>query len=326
MSSLRSSLIRLAHANPDLRPHLLPVIKAASSLDVDVAFNRNDVSFRDHGTTVPIQIRWVGGVPKVPGDPKVSQIVEHVFEDVSSLSFREDDFGGAHAFQMGHSFEIDLNVKDWSLLRGYAEDTFFKSASRRFGPMPRSSYPPKDNPTLIQRENTPPGLEIWTYEIPGRDGGTTYAAAAFWGKASKPLWHNTFTNVMRQEEKIDQTIKNFEAAVERKQEAQRARSQFAHGFSIGDILVSSWGYDQTNVDWYEVVGIPTPKTILIRPIGGHVVKSVHGADYVSAVPGSYTGPAEKKIPNAYGVKINSYATARKWDGKPMYQTPFSMGH
>ena len=39
MKTLRSSLIRLAHANPELRPHLLPILKEATALTPGVVVN-----------------------------------------------------------------------------------------------------------------------------------------------------------------------------------------------------------------------------------------------------------------------------------------------
>jgi hypothetical protein len=38
-----------------------------------------------------------------------------------------------------------------------------------------------------------------------------------------------------------------------------------HGAKVGDILVSLWGYDQTNVDFYEVTAV-TRSTVVIRRI------------------------------------------------------------
>lgn len=37
------------------------------------------------------------------------------------------------------------------------------------------------------------------------------------------------------------------------------------GFVVGDILYSSWGYDQTNIDFYQVVKV-TAKTITVKEI------------------------------------------------------------
>lgn len=36
-------------------------------------------------------------------------------------------------------------------------------------------------------------------------------------------------------------------------------------FKLNDILVSSWGYDQTNIDFYKVVGL-TSKCVKIRKL------------------------------------------------------------
>ena len=36
---------------------------------------------------------------------------------------------------------------------------------------------------------------------------------------------------------------------------------------IGDIVYSSWGYDQTNVDFYEVVGKQGKITYFLQQIG-----------------------------------------------------------
>lgn len=35
---------------------------------------------------------------------------------------------------------------------------------------------------------------------------------------------------------------------------------------LNDIFVSSWGYEQTNVDFYQVVGIKGKKTVLLREL------------------------------------------------------------
>ena len=39
----------------------------------------------------------------------------------------------------------------------------------------------------------------------------------------------------------------------------------AHNIKKGDIFVNSWGYDQTNIDYYKVVGV-TEKSVKIRKL------------------------------------------------------------
>ena len=95
---------------------------------------------------------------------------------------------------------------------------------------------------------------------------------------------------------------------------------------IGDILDCSWGYDQTNVDFYQVVGL-TPKSVRIRRINSTCKES---SGYMSgqstpAKPITYSAnsqlmtkrfsPADKL---GYSVNITSYSSAFLWDGKPKY--------
>jgi hypothetical protein len=94
---------------------------------------------------------------------------------------------------------------------------------------------------------------------------------------------------------------------------------------INDILVSSWGYDQTNVDFYKVVNITSSgKSVTIQRINSSVVETgFMSGKSMPAVPhtfSKYKGePMIKRVnlnKDVYSVKINSFATAYKWDGNP----------
>lgn len=97
----------------------------------------------------------------------------------------------------------------------------------------------------------------------------------------------------------------------------------AHDFKVGDILVSSWGYDQTNVQWYQVVGV-TPKSVKIREIQGKVQETGFMSGESVPIPDAFIDNlwfGEQKIArvNPHGwVNITSdgYLTAQKWDGYP----------
>lgn len=89
----------------------------------------------------------------------------------------------------------------------------------------------------------------------------------------------------------------------------------------GDIFVSSWGYEQTNVDFFEVIKVKGD-WITLREIeysvemgGGMTGRSV------PAEPFEPKGqPFRRKLQN-FGsepmCKIQSYSYARPWDGQPM---------
>jgi len=99
--------------------------------------------------------------------------------------------------------------------------------------------------------------------------------------------------------------------------------------NVGDILVSSWGYDQTNIDYYEVVQA-TVKTVVIRRLEDKVVKRGQTDDWVMPIKGKFKGaPMRKKIKEWRGkpmVDISSYASAYFWDGLPKAQTNPMFGH
>lgn len=53
---------------------------------------------------------------------------------------------------------------------------------------------------------------------------------------------------------------------------------------VGDIFYNSWGYDQTNIDFYVVDAVsPTGKTCTVRPCGSQIVEA-HGPGGNRVVP------------------------------------------
>jgi len=103
----------------------------------------------------------------------------------------------------------------------------------------------------------------------------------------------------------------------------------AHPLSPGDILYSSWGYDQTNVDFYEVLAV-TKATATIQKIEKRILPgSGRGQDSVVPIPGSLSQrsqPMVKRVRPEGSVKISSYSNAYPWDGKPKQQTSAGYGH
>lgn len=123
------------------------------------------------------------------------------------------------------------------------------------------------------------------------------------------------------------------------------------GVEVGDFFVASWGYDQTNIDFYKVVGL-TPKGVKVQQWSSALADDQRGAPYQDAViPGESpkqgcwvkteggwseydrNAPAPiqtKRLNPGYGSRpcftVASYASAYKWDGKPDYQTGAGYGH
>lgn len=90
---------------------------------------------------------------------------------------------------------------------------------------------------------------------------------------------------------------------------------------VGDILASSWGYDQTNVDFYKVKKV-TAASVVIVQICTRETDEGFMTGKATPVDVEQGAPMTKRVNQIggyrYGVRIASYAAAYLWDGKPKY--------
>lgn len=90
-------------------------------------------------------------------------------------------------------------------------------------------------------------------------------------------------------------------------------------YKIGDILYNSWGVDQTNIDWYEVVKV-TPKSVKLTMIEGAEVETSSMVGTTTPRPGV---PVEQPWHGQTLFRVGPkgelnfrYGSGSKWDGKP----------
>lgn len=197
-------------------------------------------------------------------------------------------------------------------------------------PFPRSFYLPADRKNEESIKPPETDLEIWTWQDTPR---TKYVAVVFQGKSTKPLWYLGFRTEQERDKRIEETIAIRKKTLQGKLDERTRRREEVPEIAVGDIFVSSWGYDQTNVDYFQVTELKGPKMVLVREIGGKVVdRDSHGtSETVVAVPDKFVGPPMlKKIrggaKNTLSFKVNSFASAYMWDGKPDHQSGPYGGH
>lgn len=157
--------------------------------------------------------------------------------------------------------------------------------------------------------------------------GMSYGLVAFMGKQSRAFHNYSYgTRKQDRDKAMDELIENRKAHFKRKEDERAEKKQFTTGLFYGDILYTSWGYDQTNVDFYEVVEVVGPKMIKVREVSKKIVTGDGFSDKVVAVPGKYVGPEIKAMVGMGDrAKIEGHG-ASKWDGKPVYQTGAYGGH
>lgn len=92
---------------------------------------------------------------------------------------------------------------------------------------------------------------------------------------------------------------------------------------LGTIFYSSWGYDQTNIDFYEVVGFKGKTLVLLREL--EQVKEPTGDMYgrTKPKPGKYkSGKFQRRCTADHLISITKSQTAYLWDGKPKNYTSY----
>jgi hypothetical protein len=141
-----------------------------------------------------------------------------------------------------------------------------------------------------------------TYEI----SGTPYAMA-FRGKSEKPFKNYRFRNEAARSAWIADVVAEENAKIayraEKRVKMQAMKAEMIQRIEVGTLLVYSWGYDQTNIDIYEVTK-KSGSAVEIREVCQELTQTGMMQGRVKAVPGVYTSakPIKKRI-GAYGISM-----------------------
>lgn len=110
-------------------------------------------------------------------------------------------------------------------------------------------------------------------------------------------------------------VKNARAKA--KAEEKIKNDKLAAEVQVGDIFVCSWGYEQTNVNFYQVVENPTAKTVKVREIKGELIEDDGYGSMSGRVKPRPNVWAEEEVLTKRlagdSFKVNSYSHARKTD-------------
>lgn len=213
--------------------------------------------------------------------------------------------------------EMTFVIKASTTVSRIASKIAYEAIAINVGGFGRSFYIPSNiTPEVIKPDGT--DIEAYFYEQLGK-----YYGVAFAGKSNKPIWNYRFSTRAGFDSKLNSLIQSRASHSEEKQKRRLERSEFKHDLQVGDILYSSWGYDQTNIDYYQVVGTGN-RSVKIRKIDSKSVDDSH----VMPMPNKFIGPVmTKMVLPRNNIKINSFAYAHKWTtGQKNYVTPAWMGH
>jgi len=136
------------------------------------------------------------------------------------------------------------------------------------------------------------------------------SAKGWAGRRQKTDFYYRFPNEDRRNEYIIKYIERIEEQAAA-QAARRATRSNPHGLKVGSVLQASWGYDQTNIDYYEVVALHGKTMVSVREIAQD--RDFDGAMSGQCVPkpGEYTSEAKRYRVNAdsNSIKVHGHTSA-----------------
>lgn len=187
----------------------------------------------------------------------------------------------------------------------------------------RSFYVPKDYADKVTKE----GVKAEVYLIDNDNGPV---AMGFAGRRSKYDFYVRFRSEESRAEFVEKYFAKLARRAAEKAERQAKVKGFEHTLKKGDVLYSSWGYDQTNIDFYEVVEVVGKKSVKIQKINSAIQhRGDSGADYVVAASGRFSEDSEpmlKRVREGNSITLTSYSSAHPWDGRELYETSPGWGH
>ena len=183
----------------------------------------------------------------------------------------------------------------------------------------RQTYIPEG---AIKDQRSTNHFEIYRYEIAAR-----FYAIVFSGTSAYPTWHLCFLNSVNRDESINRFIKNQETHLKSIADRKELWMNFKHDINVGDIFYTHWGYDQTNVEFMQVVRVVTPKTVEIREIKKTVSEYANGGMSGRATPckDEFIGEAKRcRAKPSHDRKtylvlpLHSCSDGYRWEGEPMF--------
>lgn len=129
----------------------------------------------------------------------------------------------------------------------------------------------------------PEGVEVW--RDPGRPAGVGFA-----GRRAKPDWNYRFGSEEVFRTFVAKWVDGLRVRETAKAE-RRAAAAAPHGCQVGDVFRSCWGYEQTNVDFWQIVALRGRTQAVVRRIAADVVATAAMSGVCTPIPNRFLDEA-----------------------------------
>lgn len=163
------------------------------------------------------------------------------------------------------------------------------------------------------------------------------SAILYLGNSARHTFHYHFRSAEAMFKKINDTIETYIKRQEEKKDKRELLSSLnsilkaSEHFAVGDIVYCSWGYEQTNIDFAQVVKVGK-KSIICKPINSSVVgQEENGMSCeVVAVKDDFIEDKEEftlfvkhcsyQVNKVELAAYKKYYYYSKYDGRPLYKS------
>ncbi len=159
--------------------------------------------------------------------------------------------------------------------------------------------------------------------------------AKIWApKGTKPATHYRFRTIAARDAYVTQYTSNYAEVMDSKQsrrDALKARnSQHADVVDVGHVFVWSWGYDQTNIEYFQVIA-KSGQTVTVRPICQSTIPGSEQfmCEHVKPMLGHFIEaepPIRKRVqiaPDGTPYLSQEYGYCSLWRGESSYQSHYA---
>lgn len=148
-------------------------------------------------------------------------------------------------------------------------------------------------------------------------------AIGYAGTAYRSAFHHRFADEARRARFVADWLDGQRARVARRDERQSEQKASTHELQCGDVVYSSWGYEQTNIDFFQVVQVVSAKSVKLRQIAQETVETGFMCGTTRGLKDQFCEDATTLLCRAEGTSIRNVGgrykrSASKWDGREVH--------
>lgn len=145
-------------------------------------------------------------------------------------------------------------------------------------------------------------------------------AMGFAGRRQKPDFWVRYSTAAAREAAVRTYFASAQAIAARRQSSRIKPRKL----EVGHILSASWGYDQTNVDWFQVTALIGSTMVELRPIATNNTEATGWASgKCFPVADQFTGEPIRRRAKGDAVRVDDSRYATLWDGRAQNWTAYA---